>query len=233
MLVFRYASNQRAMRRIKNRIQAHVLEVRLFPDQLTVVLRAYGRILRFTFVYLYYVLRPALILFLPMVIVLGQLDLRFSRVPLEPGDSFILSAKFTQPLTLGVDSLRLPRGLTLTSPPVNIPALREVDWRIRATEKGVFFPAVVVAGQPFTKRVVVSNDLIALYTTRERPSVLNWLTSPGEKPLPAESPLQAIGINYAPRAIHFGPFAVDWLIFFLVAAFISGLLVKVLLRVEL
>lgn len=221
------------MRRIKNRIQAHVLEVRLFPDQLAVVLRAYGRILRFTFVYLVYALRPVLILLLPMVIVLGQLDLRFSRAPLEPGDSFILSAEFARPLTLDADSLRLPRGLTLTAPPVNIPALREVNWRIRADEKGVFFPAVVVAGQPFTKRVVVASELVAVYRTRERLSVLNRFTNPGEKPLPAGSPLQAIEVNYAPRAVHFGPFAVGWLSFFLVAAFISGILVKVLLGVEL
>ena len=49
------------MRRIKNRIQAHLLEVRLFPDQLRVVSRAYGRILRFTAIYLTYNLKPVAI----------------------------------------------------------------------------------------------------------------------------------------------------------------------------
>src|SRR2546422_8579963 len=45
LIVFRYASDQPAMRRVKDRLQAHVLEVRLFPDQLPVVLWAYSRLL--------------------------------------------------------------------------------------------------------------------------------------------------------------------------------------------
>src|SRR3989442_13909117 len=45
LVVFRYASNQPAMRRVKDRLQAHVLEVRLFPDQLPVFLRAALRLL--------------------------------------------------------------------------------------------------------------------------------------------------------------------------------------------
>jgi hypothetical protein len=233
VLVFRYTSNQRAMRRVKNRIQAHVLEVRLFPDQLTVVLRAYARILRFTLIYLGYTLRPVLILFIPMVIVLCQLNLRFSRVPLAPGDSFILKAKLMQPLAFAPESLRLPHGLALTAPPVDIPMLQEVDWRIRANEKGVFSPALLIGGRLFTKRVVVSSDLVALHATRERTSVLNWFINPGEKPLPAAGPLRAIDVSYLPRAIRVGPFAVDWLVVFFVAALLSALVVKVLMRVEL
>ena len=50
VLVFAYVSNQESLRRIKNRIQAHLLELRLFPDQLGVVLKAYGRVLRWTLV---------------------------------------------------------------------------------------------------------------------------------------------------------------------------------------
>jgi hypothetical protein len=233
VLVFRYTSNQRAMRRVKNRIQAHVLEVRLFPDQLTIVLRAYARILRFTLIYLGYALRPVLILFIPMVIVLCQLNLRFSRVPLAAGDSFILKAKLMQPLAFGPESLRLPPGLALTAPPVDIPMLREVDWRIRANETGVFSPALLIGGRLFTKRVVVSSDLVALHATRERTGVLNWFTNPGEKPLPAAGPLRAIDVSYLPRAIRVGPFAVDWLVVFFVAALLSALVVKVLMGVEL
>ncbi len=233
MLVFRYASNQRAMRRIKNRIHAHILEVRLFPDQLGVVSRAYARVVRYTFLYLVYTLQPLLILLLPMLIVLAQLNLRFSRLPLRPGDSFILKAKFTHPGTDAAASLRLPLGLALTAPPLHIPILREVDWRIRANTEGSFWPAVMVAGNAFTKRVVVSSDLAALYVKRERRSWLNWFSAPGERTLPAATPLRAIEVNYARRAIHAGPFEIEWWVFFLIVAFASGLVAKVILRVEL
>ena len=105
VLVFRYVSNQDAMRRIKNRIQAHLLEVRLFPDQLGIVSRAYGRILHYTVIYLTYNLKPVAILLLPVVILMVQLDLRFSRIPLRPHDSFILKAKLAEPGGLDSDSL--------------------------------------------------------------------------------------------------------------------------------
>jgi hypothetical protein len=220
------------MRRIKNRIQAHVLEVRLFPDQLSVVLRAYIRVLRFTFAYLAYALKPLLILVLPMVILMGQLDLRFSRTPLLPGDSCILKSTLREPLTLGSSSLQLPAGLALTAPPVNIPVLREVDWRIRADGYGDFSPAVVIAGQAFTKQVVVSNTIARLPAERARASALEWLLDPGEKALPKNGPLRALEVNYAPRSIALGPFATEWWVFFLVVSLVSGLILKIVLRIE-
>lgn len=233
MLVFRYASNQSAMRRIKNRVQAHILEVRLFPDQLEVVSRAYLRALRCTLLYLVYTLQPMLILLLPMLILLAQLNVRFSQLPLRPGDSFILKAKLTRPLAAGTVSLRLPNSLALTAAPVHIPALSEVDWRIRAEEKGNFSPAVIVGNRAFTKRVVVGSDLTVLYARREQRSWLDWLANPGERALPAAAALRAIDVSYAPRSIRAGPFETVWWVFFLVVAVASGLIAKFVLKVEL
>jgi hypothetical protein len=233
VLVFRYVSNQDTMRRIRNRLHAHLLEFRLFPDQLGVVSRAYGRILRLTLIYLTYNLKPLAILLLPLVILMVQLDLRFSRMPVQPHDSFILKAKLAGPGALDSDSLRLPQGLTLTAPPVNVPALKEVDWRIRAEACGVFSPAVVVAGQTFAKQVVVSNEITALPAERAPAGVVEWFLNPVEQPLPRGGPLRSLQVNYAPRSIDLGYFATNWLVFFLVVSLVSGLIFKVVLGIEL
>ncbi len=45
VIVFRYTSDQKAIGRAKDKLKAHLLAVRLFQDQLPVVMRAYGRIL--------------------------------------------------------------------------------------------------------------------------------------------------------------------------------------------
>lgn len=232
VLVFRYVSNQDTLRRIKNGIQAHLLEVRLFPDQLGIVSRAYGRILRGTAIYLMYNLKPLAVLLLPIVILMVQLDLRFGRRPLETHDSFILKARLAGPGALDSDSLRLPKGLTLTAPPVNVPALQEVDWRIRADEYGVFSPAVVVAGQTFAKQVVVSREITAIAVERARASVAEWFLNPVEQPLPRGGPLQSLEVNYASRSIDLGYFATNWLVFFLVVSLISGLILKMVLGIE-
>jgi hypothetical protein len=220
------------MRRIKNRIQAHLLEVRLFPDRLGVVSRAYGRLLRLTGIYFTYTLKPLAILLLPLVILMVQLDLRFSRIPLHIHDSFILKAKLAGPGTLDSDSLRLPKGLTLTAPPVSIPALQEVDWRIRADEYGVFLPAVVVTGRAFAKQVVVSKEITALPVKRARASVMEWFLNPVEQSLPRGGPLRSLEVNYAPRSLDLGYFVTNWLVFFLVVSLVSGLIFKFALGIE-
>jgi hypothetical protein len=233
MLVFRYASNQPAMRRAKSRIQAHILELRLFPDQPGVVMRAYGRVLRFTGAYLVHALRPLLILLLPVAVIMGQLDLRFSHRPLRPDELFIVKAEFADPLAVDSSSLAVPRGLTLTAPPVHIPALQEVDWRLRADGYGEFLPAVIVAGHAFPKRVVVSNGLVRLAVRRAQAHLWERLLDPGEEPMPAGSAVRAIEVGYKPRIIDLGRFQTGWLGFFLVASLVSGWLMKVILRIEL
>jgi hypothetical protein len=231
LVVFRYVSNQDALRRIKNRIQAHLLELRLFPDQLGIVSRAHGRILRWTAVYLAYNLKPFAVLLIPIAIVMVQLDLRYGRMPFGKEDSFVLTAKLAQPSALGSDSLKLPKGLTLTAPPVNVPALGEVSWRIRAEAYGDFLPAVVVAGQAFSKQVVVSKEISALPVERGA-GLLEWFINPVERPLPRGAPVQSLEVNYAPRSIDLGFLATSWLVFFLVVSLVAGLILKMVLGIE-
>lgn len=232
VLVFGKVSNQDTMRRIKNHIQAHLLELRLFPDQLGIVSRSYGRVLRWTLVYLGYNLKPLAVLLLPLVIIMVQLDLRYGHMPLQTHDSFILTAKLADPAALDSDSLKLPKGLRLTAPPVNVPALQEVNWRIRADEDGVFTPMVVVAGQSFTKQVVVSKEITPLALDRERASVMQWFMNPMEPSLPRGGPLRSLEVNYAPRSIELGFFATNWLVVFLVVSLVSGFIFKMVLGIE-
>jgi len=232
VLVFGYVSNQESLRQIKNRIQAHLLELRLFPDQLGVVLKAYGRVLRWTLSYLMYNLKPLAILMLPLVIIMVQLDLRLGSTPIQAHQSFILTAKLAEPLTLDSDSLRLPRGLALTAPPVNIPALNEVDWRIRADEDGVFMPSVVLGSQSFSKQVVVSKEITLLPSERGREGIMEWFMNPVEQALPRGCPLRSLEVNYAPRSIDLGFFVTNWMVVFLVVSLVSGLILKTILGIE-
>ncbi len=232
VLVFGYVSNQENLRRIKDRIQAHLLELRLFPDQLGVVLKAYGRVLRWTLAYLTYNLKPLAVLMLPLVIIMVQLDLRLGSRPFQPHESFILTARLAEPGTLDPGSLQLPKGLTLTAPPVNIPALNEVDWRIRADEYGVFTPSVVVGGKSFAKQVVVSKEITPLASERGRAGIMEWFMNPIEPPLPRSGPLRSLEINYAARSLDLGYFTTNWMIVFLVVSLVSGFILKMVLGIE-
>src|SRR3972149_2096407 len=92
VLRFRFTSNQKELRRVKNRMQAHLLAVRLFQEQVGVVLRAQWRLLGWTLAYLRHSMRPLAVVFLPLVILLIQLDAHLGWVPARPGDSLVLTA---------------------------------------------------------------------------------------------------------------------------------------------
>src|SRR6185369_15143701 len=93
VIVFRYTSDQKAIARAKDTLKAHLLAVRLFQDQLPVVLRAYGKILHGTGSYLRLTFTPLLIAILPMTFLIIQLDRYLGSMPLQPGQPFLLEAQ--------------------------------------------------------------------------------------------------------------------------------------------
>ncbi len=232
VLVFRYASNQQAIRQVKDRLQAHVLAVRLYQDQLGVVLRSYGRILRCTLTYLGYCLKPLAVMLVPMVLLLAQVELRLGRVALQPRDTFLLQARLDGSVSADQVSLRLPDGLALSAPPVRIPEQKEISWRIRAETYGDFPIEVMAAGQSFTKQVTVAPDLARLSAARLQSNWLQALLHPGELPLPADGPLETIRVRYPPRSIELGPYRRNWLIPFFVLVMVWTLAAKAVTRTQ-
>src|SRR6476646_11545745 len=100
VIVFRYTSDQKAIGRAKDRLKAHLLAVRLFQDQLPVVIRAYGKILRGTGSYLRLAFTPFLIAILPITFLIVQLDRYFGWLPLRPAQSFLVEARVNDPAAL-------------------------------------------------------------------------------------------------------------------------------------
>src|SRR6266550_5950310 len=129
VIVFRYTSDQKAIGRAKDRLKAHLLAVRLFQDQLPVVMRAYGRILRGTGSYLRLAFTPFLIVILPITFLIVQLDRYFGWIPLRPAQAFLVEAHVEDPAAANEVELQLPPELASTAPAVHIPNDKEVVWR--------------------------------------------------------------------------------------------------------
>lgn len=232
LLVFRFTSNQRKLKEAKERLKAHLLALWLFQDQLSVVFRTQGRMLRAALVYLRHSLRPLAILLLPLVLLLVQLEMRYGREPIRPGASFLLTAALSDPSVLGRVSLEFPDGLTRTAPTLRSPDAAEVVWRLTATRPGNFSLMVRVGEQAFPKEVVVGGELARLSPRRVRANWLDELLEPGEPALPADGPLQSIEVNYPARAVAVGSLQMHWLIPFLVLSLLAALLLKGVLRTE-
>ncbi|HXP23222.1 MAG TPA: hypothetical protein VN807_03745 [Candidatus Sulfotelmatobacter sp.] len=232
LVVVRWTSDQKAIRRVKDRMGAHVLEVRLFADQPGVVLRAYLSLLGNTVLYLRHSLRPFFVLAIPLLLLFTQLEAYLGRTPVPLGRDFLVRVTFENRDSLEDPVLRLPRGLVLVAPPVHIPLERQVDYRLNAEQLGTYDLRLVLPGSEYSKRVVAGGGLRRIVPDRERGGWWRRLTSPGESPLPRESSVEKIEVEYPVRVFHLGSWEIEWLVPFIALTLAAALLLKGTVRTE-
>src|SRR6267154_1643318 len=74
VVVFRYTSDQKAIHIAKDHLKAHLLALRLFQDQIPVVMHSYGRIFLGTGRYLRLAFMPLLVVIVPLTFLMVQID---------------------------------------------------------------------------------------------------------------------------------------------------------------
>jgi hypothetical protein len=232
LVIFRYTSDQKKIRRAKDQVQAQLLAVRLFQDQLPAVLQAYGRLLRGTARYVALMVKPTLLLLLVFAPLIILLDPYFAWDSLRPRQDFLIKVRTMDPGALEAISLELPPGMRSSAPPVHIASDRQVVWRVNADSQGVYPVNVVANGATVSKAVVVSGGLARLSATSMRGHFWERWLEPGAAALPDNSPVYSIAVGYPPREINVWLFQANWIIVFIVISIVAALLFKKALHVE-
>lgn len=233
LLVFRYTSNQRAIKRTKDQIVGHLLEVVLYRDELRVVLRAQARLFKDNLRYLGNALVPLCFMIIPVAFFLVQTDLRFGHRPLQVGETAILSVKLAPEAgDLNALSISPPAGIELDSPPLRIPARREVDCRIRAVAPGAHDLQLIINDRDFTKRVVVGAGSQRVSTARVGSSLWAQFLHPGEPPVPSGVPVTSVAISYPDASLRLFGWRLHWVWPWLILSMAFGYALKGPLRVQ-
>jgi hypothetical protein len=232
VIVFRYASDQKAIHRTKDGFKAHLLALRLFQDQIPIVLRSYGRILLAISRYLRLAIWPLLLTAIPLALVIAQLDRYLGSVPLKAGQTFLVKARVNDPETLRATSLQLPYGLRASAPAVHVPAENTVVWRVAAETDGDYNVRVQTASQVFSKRVIVASGLERLSPIRLRGCFWERIFLSGEPALPKNASVASIEVEYPSRNIAFAGFAWNWMWLLFVSTVAAGFAFKSILGIE-
>jgi uncharacterized membrane protein (DUF106 family) len=232
VLVFRYTSDQKAIRIAKDQLKANLLAVRLFQDQLSVVFSSYGRILRGTGRYLRLAFRPLLFVIVPLTILVVQLDHYLGWTGLPEGESFLIKVRVNNPDVLNTANLQLPAELNTTAAPVHIPQDNEVVWRVAANAPGKYAINVGSADKTFSKSVTISKGLERISVARLQGQFWERMLVSTESALPAESPIRSIEVGYPARSISFLGFEWNWIWLFFVLSLAAGFLFKSILGIE-
>jgi hypothetical protein len=201
LVVFKYTSNQRAIKRARDDINANLLALKLFKDSAPVALRAQGRILVGAFRLMLLALVPILVMTVPAILLLGQLSLWYEARPLRVGEEAVVTLKLSGEAADALPEVSLaPTGAAeVVTGPVRVLSKREACWLVRAREAGQHELVFLVGGQPVGKELSVGDGLMRVSKQRPDWSASDALLHPREPPFRPESPVRSIEVAYPDR----------------------------------
>jgi hypothetical protein len=233
LLVVRALTDQAKVRRTKDRIKGHLLELWLFKDDTATVLGAQGRILGLNLRYVLLTLKPFAVLLIPMALILIPLDGWFGFRALRPGDSATVVVSAGGLSNPDKASIAVGDGLVVETPALRIPEQREIAWRIRALRPGDHAVWVDVDGRRLEKRVTVASGLASLSPARVSSASWETVLYPAEPPLPPGTGIERIDVSYPPASLQVFGLRMHWLVYFVLATVVFMFTLRRTLRVEL
>jgi uncharacterized membrane protein (DUF106 family) len=232
VVLFGYTSDQKAIGIAKDQLKAHLLAVRLYRDQIPVVMGSYGKILRGTGRYLKLAFKPLLYVIVPITLLMVQIDRYLGQTPLPTNAPFLLTVHTSSGDRLNDVTLDVPPEVTITAPPVHILASNDVVWRLAGSKDGKYDLNLVAGGQTVTKTVALGNDVPRISTIRLRGQFWERMFSSAEPALPASSPIESISINYPDRNIDIAGYGMNWIWMFFILSMVAGFIFKELLGIK-
>jgi hypothetical protein len=202
--VYKYVSNQKAIAAVKRQISMHLLEIRLFRDDIMQVLVSTGKILAKNGLYIGHNLVPLLVMIVPMVLLMVQLVSHYAYRPSEVGAVEVLRVELDPESSVSPKDVKLslPEGIALDAPRVRT-ADGQVFWRLRAEQAGDHVLAIDVGGETYEKGWAVGGEDRKIPVKRLR----SWeaLLYPGEPPIPGGSPIESITLAADTRPLGWVP----------------------------
>jgi hypothetical protein len=194
-LVFRRFTNRRAVRKAINHIYAHLLEIRLYSEEPSLVWRAQKALIVDNLRFLALIAPAVIMMAIPFALLYPQLDAIYGAAPLEVGHTATVT------LSGNAGTLEAPQGIRIETPPVKDLADREVSWRIRA-----------LASTRGTLRVTLPDGATILRTIAS-----------GERTLsPNRRSESSVAIDYPRSDVSVAGIAFPWLVWFVVISALSA-----------
>jgi len=198
LLVYKHVSNQPGIQRAKRQIAAHLYEIRLFRHDPLAVIASTGRIVLRNAVYMGHNLVPLLVLLVPMLAVLAQLEAHYAFAPVPVGSVEMLELRLDREAGVPAREVRLelPAGVALDAPPVRT-ADGEIFWRLRAEAPGDHALAIHLGEETLVKTWAVGGPHRKVPVKRTK----GWeaFLYPGEPALARGSAAHTVSLAYPER----------------------------------
>lgn len=233
LLVFRATSDQKALRRVKNRITAGILEIRLFRDDLRAIFRAQWDILRHSLTYMRLSLVPMLWVIVPILLLMIQLQFHYGYRPLQVGESVIVRSSLTgaAPADAVELSLRTSSAVDVETPLLFLSEQGEASWRIGARGEGSHELRVRAGDLELVKTVSVGRPDGLISPRRPSARLLDQLLYPVEPPVPGAGSITSIDVAYETGTVSLLGWKTHWMVIFFIQTIVFAFALQKPLRV--
>jgi hypothetical protein len=228
--VFQKTSNQTKIGATKRLVHAHLLELRVFRDEPSVMWRAQKSLFVVNLRYAGLMLIPALWMGLPFAILLVHLDAFYGRSPMAVGADSILTMQMRSPLDGAAAAVLVtPAGVDAETPAVRVLAQQQVSWRIRSQKAVSDELQITVNGDHITKRIEAGGSPRFVPGKRVS-SALDAVWYPDESRVRSAS-VDWIDMRYPDARIQIFGLRLPWLLWFTLISMLSALMLKKTFRV--
>ena len=237
ILVYIYGkiSNQAALKRVKKRITAGIYESVLFRHDLPTSLRAQGGMLLGGVRYFGLAVPPLIVLLIPSLVILAQLNLRYGARSLQPGEHAVITVNLANEDALFSTELSAQDATVQVTPPLRDLDAQSISWRVDASKAQATSPATLALA---VNGVQVNEPLFtgqqpAVLPTAQHTSPWWQLLYPGAS-LPQElrSQVRSITVTYPEQELSVAGITVHWLLLFVVVSIVAGLVASKAIGIE-
>ncbi len=246
LICFKFISSQDGIKKTKDKIKAHMIEIRIYQDDLPIVSGAVGKVLLRNFQYLAFNFGPILPLLVPFTFVAAQLVTRYAFEPvpvtsesaqLLPGEGMMLRVEFApgkQDQAKGL-TIDFPEGLKPVTKLVRVPSSGKAYQEFVATAPGTYSIGLQLADGSRHEKTVVAGDTEARMLQPERvSSVLMAALWPAEDMFSSDDAIARIAFEYERSDLGWLPMSGELgvLVVFLIASMAFGVAVLKPLNIQ-
>lgn len=245
LFIFKFISNQKGIAGAKDKIKGHLIEIRIYQDDLWVVTKAIGKICLRNLQYVSMNLLPFIPLAIPFVFVLAQFATRygFAPLPVQDAEAALAGTGTVVQIELADDAKADVAGLTIEYPdfirpltelPVRAPSAGRAFQEIVATAPGSGQITFTLAdGTSVTKDIVAGDEAPRMMQPeRVQGFFVSWLW-PAEDSFAGDSAFNRIHFVYPDSELRWMPDGVfGVLVTFLIASIVFGLAAMKPLKVQ-
>lgn len=221
LAVFKYTSNQAAIKRVKDEIKANLLALKLFQENTTVVLRSQGSIFLGALRLAMLAIVPMLVMAVPVLLMLGQLSLWYQSRALRVGEEAVVTLQVAPGTDSSTTRLDTSDAMDVAVGPVHVPSEGRVCWRIKGREAGRHRLVFHAGEQTADKELAIGDGFMRVSSLRPEWSCGDAFLYPAERPFDRASPIKSIAIDY-PRRASWTSGADTWVVYWLVVSMATG-----------